>query len=185
MTLVLKTLVFYDGFLSVVKKWKNQSNFTPRDLEKNITVVKNKVNDLLSNKVVVDYNVPVTLENLETAIRVYSRDLSNLDLYALENFLDKYPSTTYFFEEESLFTHGFGKDVVKIIGENKGKDFRKYPMKKRKEIVERLEKLVENEVLWKDLVRNSMFDFKKITDKIFKLETMQFKEIYEASFYTL
>lgn len=78
MTLVLKTLVFYDGFLSVVKKWKNQSNFTPRDLEKNITVVKNKVNDLLSNKVVVDYNVPVTLENLETAIRVYSLSLIHI-----------------------------------------------------------------------------------------------------------
>lgn len=30
-----------------------------------------------------------------------------------------------------------------------------------------------------------MFDSKKITDKIFKLETMQFIEIYEASFYLL
>ena len=80
----------YDGFLSVVKKWKKQSNFTPRDLEKNITVVKEKVNDLLFNKAVVEDNVAGTLENLENAIRVYSRDLSNLDLYALEHFLDKY-----------------------------------------------------------------------------------------------
>ena len=52
--------------------------------------MKEKVNDLLFNKAVVEDNVAGTLENLENAIRVYSRDLSNLDLYALEHFLDKY-----------------------------------------------------------------------------------------------
>ena len=122
---------------------------------------------------------------LNDIINVLKKEKQNTINKEEGGFIEKKTPQQLIFEEESLFTHGFGKDVVKIIGENKGKDFRKYSMKKRKEIVERLEKLVENEVLWKDLVRNSMFDSKKITNKIFKLETMQFKEIYDTSFYPL
>ena len=94
--------IHYDGFLSVVKKWKKQSDFSSSDLEKNMEVVKSKVSDILSNKVVVDDNIPATLEKLESAVSIYSRDLSYLDLYALENFLNAYPSSGFILTQPHL-----------------------------------------------------------------------------------
>jgi hypothetical protein len=69
---------------------------------------------------------------LNDIINVLKKEKQNTINKEEGGFIEKKNPQQLIFEEESLFTHGFGKDVVKIIGENKGKDFRKYPMKKRK-----------------------------------------------------
>ena len=127
----------------------------------------------------------MTINRKDTENKYYAEIVEDLTTPELESSYFNETPENLFFKSDSLFTDKFKSDLRSILNSDDpdaGRKFKKKSAYDKREVVKELDELLQSECVWKDMVKTSKYNNKKV-ELLFPNELEQFKSEFSLRFF--